>query len=437
MLQFWFCRNSGLALPLIALQYHEVRIKVIFNPVAQLVICNSGFTTANNATITEATLLINYVYLDAEERRRFAQVGHEYLIEQVQFTNEESVENSSGKYRLNFNHPSKELIWAVKNGDWINGQSFLAYSGVDDGWTDAVQVAADRLLGSAIFVDGVSGAHDYYTPGVQVTNPIGVFIYSNSGAATQHSITLAFNAVGMTGPASGDYLHLQYNTYLTNTSYDLLNKINSATIEFGALSGSHSFITNVIVTDHDLTIRDISAPVAQASSLTVTGTRTGTGDNRIAQLGTYQTYNSSRRDLLVYQHQNYGLLLDGSYNPVVSALIQLNGQNRFDMREGQYFNYVEPEMRHTRTPVDGLMVYTFALHPEQHQPSGSCNFSRIDSTYLNLWYEDTSATAYGVSSSAPASRFMDSSTGTKLWIYAFSYNVLRIMSGMGGLAYAN
>ena len=90
-LQFWFCRNPGLALPLIALQYHEV--KLVFN-----------WGTAENKT---AKVMADYIYLDTDERRRFAQVSHEYLIEQLQYN---SGENKRSQ-KLNFNHPVKELIW--------------------------------------------------------------------------------------------------------------------------------------------------------------------------------------------------------------------------------------------------------------------------------------------------------------------------------------
>jgi hypothetical protein len=93
-LQFWFCRNPGLALPLIALQYHEVRLNIEFNQSAHLGVYTHGFDT-RLLTVHDAILLVDYIYLDTEERRRFAQVGHEYLIEQLQFTGSESVQTST------------------------------------------------------------------------------------------------------------------------------------------------------------------------------------------------------------------------------------------------------------------------------------------------------------------------------------------------------
>jgi hypothetical protein len=109
-------------------------------------------------------------------------------------------------------------------------------------------------------------------------------------------------------------------------------------------------------------------------------------------------------------------------NPVVTAKLQLNGQDRFSEREGTYFDLVQPYQHHTRTPDTGINVYSFALKPEEHQPSGSCNFSRIDNATLQLVLSN--ATAAGTNTA-------------KVRVYATNYNVLRVMSGMGGLAYSN
>ena len=108
--EFWFCRNPGLALPLIALQYHEVRVNITFNPSNKL----SNANGANTYTITSAKLWIDYIFLDTDERRRMAQNPHEYLIDQVQFTGENAFSNS---IKLTFNHPVKELIWVAQPAD--------------------------------------------------------------------------------------------------------------------------------------------------------------------------------------------------------------------------------------------------------------------------------------------------------------------------------
>ena len=103
-------------------------------------------------------------------------------------------------------------------------------------------------------------------------------------------------------------------------------------------------------------------------------------------------------------------------NPTSTAKLQLNGHDRFSTRISKYFNYLQPYQHHTGYPKLGINCYSFALNPEEHNPTGTCNMSRIDSCILRLENNITNA---------------------KISIYAINYNVLRIMSGMGGLAYSN
>ena len=107
---------------------------------------------------------------------------------------------------------------------------------------------------------------------------------------------------------------------------------------------------------------------------------------------------------------------DSGVNPVVDAKLQLNGHDRFSVRDGDYFNYVQPYQHHENVPSVGVNVYSFGLKPEEHQPSGTCNMSRIDNATLHLTLTSNTKNA-------------------SVRVYATSYNVLRIMSGMGGLAY--
>jgi hypothetical protein len=230
-LPFWFCRNPGLALPLIALQYHEVK----------LITTLSDDATATNPAIRT---WVDYIYLDTDERRRFAQVSHEYLIEQLQYFSDKKT-----TFELNFNHPVKELIWT------------------------ASQTASGAL---------------------------GDFRFGNNG--------------------------------LENVKFQL----------------------------------------------------------------------------------------------------KLNGHDRFAARTANYFTRTQVWEHHTGPGGldasggtgttgnlnDTIAVYSFALKPEEHQPSGTCNFSRIDNAQLVVT-GDTNPVA------------------DELTIYAINYNVLRIMSGMGGLAYSN
>ncbi len=135
-----------------------------------------------------------------------------------------------------------------------------------------------------------------------------------------------------------------------------------------------------------------------------------------------------------------------NYIQCSSVLLQLNGQDRFKRRDGDYFTRVQRYQHHTGAGhlnmrygtganlsnisygLEYIHIYSFALKPEEHQPSGTCNFSRIDNAVLNLEFQ--ASAGYGHVGNLPGS-------STTLRVYAVNYNVLRIMSGMGGLAYSN
>ena len=264
-LEFWFCRNVGLALPLIALQYHEVKINLHFN---KQVTCSKA--TGNLASeFNNASLWVDYIYLDTDERRRFAQLHHEYLIEQLQFTGQEAISAGNNKVKLNFNHPCKELLWFVVNNT-NDGNNWMNYT----------------------------------------TSPTTI--------------------------VTGDYTTNALNTKL-----------------------SASAIAN------------------------------------------------------------------STLNPVATAKLVLNGNDRFAERPGSYFNLVQPYQHHENIPANaGINVYSFGLKPEEHQPSGTINMSRIDTAVLNIAFDSTYCTTV-------------TAGNLNLYTYAVNYNVLRILSGMGGLAYSN
>jgi len=312
-LQFWFCRNPGLALPLIALQYHEVKINIDFRPIGECLFALAGTSSATQAyqqSLVAASLYVDYIFLDTDERRKMAQNPHEYLIEQVQFTGDESVGSSSNKIKLNFNHPCKELIWVVQpdaNVDYCDS------------------LVADSML--------------YKTFGAQPFN------YTDAIDALPNSVA-AFGG---------------------------------SDISAGEFADEASFLG-------------------------------ATNGNNLSDAGTFILAETAL-DMHCWGE-----------NPVVTAKLQLNGQDRFSEREGSYFDTVQPFQHHTRAPDSGINVYSFGLRPEEHQPSGSCNFSRIDNAVMQLVLS-----AGAVSGVATA----------KVRVYAVNYNVLRVMSGMAGVAYSN
>ena len=259
-LEFWFCRNVGLALPLIALQYHEVKINIQFEDAKK---CTNGDGNLLPSSMDlSAHLWVDYVYLDTDERRKFAQTSHEYLIEQLQFTGFESLSN---KVRLNFNHPVKELVWTITNNKTDRP---------NENWFN-------------------------YTSDDKVVNVLDIADYDD--------------------------------------------------------------------------VKKLLGPNSKTA------------------------------------------------NPVKGAKLLLNGNDRFTQRDGMYFNMIQPFQHHENIPNNtGINVYSFALKPEEHQPSGTLNMSRIDTSFISLDYDSTKYNSNSVFA-----------------IYAVNYNVLRILSGMGGIAYSN
>jgi len=199
-----------------------------------------------------------------------------------------------------------------------------------------------------------------------------------------------------------------------NGTYNLASFLNQfdVTVAFNNSSTAIASYT-VDVISHSLNLTDVSVPVEDWT------------DNRSTTVAGLNPY-----DVTVVQLNNYGVRLDGKGNPVLDGNIQLNGQDRFEIMQGAWFNYVQPYYYHTHTPADGINLYSFGLEPEKHQPSGTCNLSRIDSTYLNLRLWDP----YRSGNNVPR---LNIASDTLVYIFAFSYNVLRIMSGMGGLAYSS
>lgn len=449
-LQFWFNRNTGLALPLIALQYHEVRLNIELESASKL-LCQSGagpLTGVSSLTLGSCGLMVDYIYLDSEERRRFAQVGHEYLIEQVQFLGEETLVASSSstsvssKHKLEFNHPTKEIVWASKLGCWNSSKSFLTYSGSDATWTNAVEYAAENIADGMFVLKSTSPGTNWVQLTLSSTVAAGTSRYVTATGATGLTVTVLVNNESIneectTTPGlwvnqkvlgnNGNFLSQNIESVLV--TLDLLGltgelKYESRNLTTGGKNASTSVkgafgplllqSNKVKVISHSLNLTDVSIPIddlADARNTVLLGV-------------------SSARDYVVNQPNNYGLRLDGVGNLVTDAQLKLNGHDRFSVQDGPYFNYVQPSQHHTRTPADGVNVYSFGLNPEQHQPSGTANLSRIDTTLLCVTYADNLR-----GSRKP--RLLSLFTNTLVYIFAFSYNVLRIMSGMGGLAYAN
>ena len=265
-LQFWFCRNPGLALPLIALQRVTVSMNFLFRNPHKLINTDHTSGSISISYSKQPKLYVNYIFLDSKERKDFASKKHQYLIEQVQFNgNHTLVENNE----INFNNIIKEIIWVTRK----------------------------------------------------------------KVAGTENS----------TNDLSKSSINAYKNTYKSITeNNDYFN---------------------------------------------------------------YMTDNSSNIEYLFGNKQ---------YESFSDVELFINGNSRFEKRNASYFRTIQPYQYHTKIPNKYIYCYSFALKPEEHQPSGICNVSKLKSVQLKLYNPNPD---------------MD------ILIFGFSYNLLRIMDGMGGLAY--
>ena len=343
-LQFWFCRNPGLALPLIALQYHEVKLKFTWN---------QGTNNARNnadSTGTTCDVWVDYIYLDTDERRRFAQVSHEYLIEQVQRQTEGT---SARSYKLNFNHPVKELIWTNTSSAITTQKAKLVLNGHDRfSEQDREYFQIRQCLDHHTSVPGFN-IKETEAPKL-LTTPV------DTGITAHHSST----------PAGSNVV-----------------KVEAGKMTFKANPGAGeitSFNTTINYRVGDILLYDVGGSGADPASASV-------------HVITKVTAAASGVAGVIFFSPN---VVPPTGNDPLSVTIIARTQ--------------DPKSNCSQLEKD-INVYSFALKPEEHQPSGTCNFSRIDNAKL-----DFSTTSVTVTN-----------------IYAINYNVLRIMSGMGGLAYSN
>ena len=373
-LQFWFCRNIGLAIPLIALQYHDVKLKFNWGSGA----ASDGISRSTAAAVTPSVdVWCDYIYLDTDERRRFAQVSHEYLIEQLQLQEEGS---SRITYKLNFDHPIKELIWTVPSSSTeastilsqqlkleVNGHDRFSYQE-----REYFQIKQPLLYHTSIPGYNIKEKED-----LEIIQPI-IISYRDAGTALGTGVTTLHNTVrstlldaaGEPGTKTIFTLHVGTNFIPAVTSSNFPKVGDLLAIDIIDSDGT---------TFQSGRFRKI---IAQVTSIILDTSKWAIGleveDDQDA-IGTSFIVGTSADDLIS-----------------VSIIARL--QN--------------PKSRCSQLERD-IFVYSFALNPEDHQPSGTCNFSKIESAKLLL-----------------------SSAGTINNIYAVNYNVLRIMSGMGGLAYA-
>ena len=374
-LQFWFNRNPGLALPLIALQYHEVRINITLGNSTDLVSKGSYTNVAAAAAalpqLKDMALYIDYIYLDVDERRRFAQQSHEYLIDQLQYGLQQTLTNASGRIDLTLNHPVKELVWVFQDAQKTDCASAAT---VAAGFTQPF-VYDDIVNRCRLQINGQDRFDERYGDYFWKVQPYQH--HSGGGFWPTRNLTSAIAAgtatvTGTPTPARATFT-LTANAGTSQPYTALVGVVLPGMTATGAgITGTNVILSISQTTATTGTITFATSFTATATSYTATTTFIA-DDNTLTSTGTTSTTTGT---VSTYQAAN---------------------------------------------PIN---VYSFALQPEEHQPSGTCNFSRIDTTTL-------------VYDSFKTGNYPTKARPYNFRIYAVNYNIFRVMSGMGGLAYSN
>jgi hypothetical protein len=365
-LNFWFCRNAGLALPLIALQYHEVKLAITWGTVP---------------TSGSAKVWVDYIYLDTDERRRFAQVSHEYLIEQVQ---RQTAAGNVTKVKLNFNHPVKELIWvcagdstgfgsgcqfaplgANQAGANTSGTAYTPANGDDEIAIKLTLNGHDRMAEREAKYFKVVQPHQHHT---RVPGPVRKTLSGSVPTAQSGTAGIVDGGIAFVVKRMSRVVGAEVESGAGTSAITVKYAVNGTAITGGTAIGA---ATSMVV-DESTSV----SPVSTFAAILPPNVRVGVD----AATATDFT-------------EGVSITLDVEELPTLIAGDAANTSN--------------------------VYCYSFALKPEEHQPSGTCNFSRIDTAYLQ---SDVN---------------FANGSGDSLKVFAINYNVLRIMSGMGGLAYSN
>jgi hypothetical protein len=465
-LSFWFCRNPGLALPLIALQYHEVRLNFIFRQATDLV--SAQWDTANTTNVwpggipqaaqflpkfKDCAVYVDYIYLDTDERRRFAQQSHEYLIDQLQYGLQQTVTSQTVRLDLTLNHPVKELVWVFQDarkldcslpvqnssgapttGNWYNISSNKATNTQPFLYDDIANRCRLQLNGQDRFDERYGDyfwkvqPYQHHSGGAFEAGRVGVTLASTNVAgslATQTGtspgsmfivINFAAGGTGIVTNATAQTLGgLIPNGGLTEAQ--IVSAINNAQTAYAA-AGNVGQIPWTVVSSYSGTGASMGQSVVKTgitfkfNTTVVTGaTNPGTWSETPNIIG-----------VAYPQATQVSLLWDPSQTYLDPVTIST----------GSFTGGSASVTGNLGIPIiNPINVYSFSLAPEEHQPSGSCNFSRIDTATLVF------DTLNPTTSTVDSGNFPSKQYPYLFRMYAVNYNIFRVMSGMGGLAYSN
>ncbi len=383
-LEFWTGKISSSAFPICSLLNQNFQVSVKFRDAADCInyFGTSAPSNSELPVITSGYLLVDYIYLETEERNLFISNNHEYLIEVVdRMTDTLSAINT--KVNLTFNKPTKYMIWYAQLIKYTERSKFMSWA-TDDNWEYSRNEFAKLVW--LITRDGL----DVSDP----NNPIINFGTGYVNINTQPPIVVGGNTL--------------FEALASKVSAVIL----FATTNLGGDVIANATTDNVALISNTITFEDMSTTI---DTFKADALSTATQDSFM------DIHTNNIIDIF-----NYGNFINRSDNPIVSSSFQLNGKNRFQERDGFFYNYLQSYYYFKNSPKDGVNIYTFSLYPEELQPSGTIKLGNVNSKDLLISLGKYNNTY---------DNYLSYFGSGNIRIFALGYNNLRIYKGVSGLAY--
>ena len=380
-LEFWTGKNTSSAFPICSLNTQLFNIGVTLRNNIMDIINWQGDIPPNTNDLPNISgyLLVDYIYLDNDEKNLFVNNNHDYLIEIVQEM-EYNISILYNPINLIFDKPTKYLLWYVQLERYSQRNQFMSWA-PDDNWEKARTNFAKLIW--LITREGLDTSDK--------NNPIINFntTYVNIGQVPP---------LIKDGHPTLEMLASKVNGLLLFATSDGSSIIAKATID------------NVILLKNDITFEDMSTTNEEFKNDTDIINNTISTQNEFMDINTYS----------IIDIFNYGNFINRSDNPVIKSSFQLNGKNRFQERDSFFYNYLQSYYYFKNSPPDGVNVYSFSMHPDDTQPSGILNLGYINSKTLNI--------TLGKYNNTFNDYLAYFKTGT-VKVYALGYDILKIYKG--------
>lgn len=364
---YFFCKDVSKAVPLCALGTNRVGITVKLRPISQLCIKSDSVIIENKLPLS-ASILATHINLEKTEAMRIACFPRETLIDQVQTLGPITIPGDAGSFATDFSFPVRSLYWNIRNDNYYGGK-FMAYDA--NNWELARDLMARHLLLAEFDLDKFGYANKAIASGVKQVyvgqngisyeafdprdvNEESGFIFADSVTESQFG---GDNFLGRLSEGTNLLAYESKQKSLKTHVYDLRSKVNGVIrISSDPNDPQNISLEVALITYNSLTMRDLSTNLSYYSV-----------DNRNQYV--------AARDVTVWQHNNTGLYIDGTVNPIAEASLSVNGHSRQISPYPGWFGPVEAYLHCTSTPKDGVESYHFELAANSAQPSGSSNFS--------------------------------------------------------------